>query len=76
MEPLTFLSLMAGISMANNLCDYVAFSRKHRETQEGIVVLQREVTSLNRTLDRMAIELKENNKIIKNLENTTKETKT
>ena len=75
MEPLTFLTIMAGVSWVSNVYDYIAFSGKHRETQEEIKNLRGEVSSINRNLVYMTNEIRENNKIIKNLENTIKETK-
>lgn len=75
MEPLTILLIMAGASWGNNIYDYVVFSRKHRETQEEIKKLRGEISSINRNLVYMTNEIRENIKIIKNLENTIKETK-
>ena len=75
MDPLSFLSIMAGVTWVNNVYDYVVFTRKHHETQEKIKYLQNEISSLNRSLDYMRNEIRENNKSIKNLENTINETK-
>ena len=75
MDPLSFLTIMAGVTWVNNVYDYVVFTRKHRETQEEIKNLRGEVSSINRNLVYMTNEIRENNKIIKNLENTIKETK-
>lgn len=75
MEPLTLLTIMAGVSWCSNIYDYVAFSRKHRETQEQIAYLKGEISSLNRSIGYMTHEISKNNKIIKNLENIINETK-
>lgn len=75
MDPLSFLSIMAGVTWVNNVYDYVVFSCKHHETQQEIKYLKGEVSSLNRTLGYMTNEIRENNKMIKNLENIIKETK-
>jgi hypothetical protein len=69
MEPLTILTIMAGVSWVSNLYDYIAFSSKHRETQEQVKYLKGEISSLNRTLGYMTNEIRENNKIIKELKN-------
>lgn len=67
MEPLTLLIIMAGVSWGSNMYDYVAFSRKHRETQEQIAHLKAEISSLNTAIGYMTHEMCENNKIIKKL---------
>lgn len=69
MEPLTILTIMAGLSCANNIYDYIAFTNKHRETQLEIKYLKEEILSLNIGICHMTNEIRENNKIIKILEN-------
>ena len=69
MEPLTILTIMAGVSCVNNIYDYITFSNKHRETQLEIKYLKEEILSLNIGICHMTNEIRENNKIIKILEN-------
>ena len=75
MDPLSFLSIMASVSFFNNIYDYITFTRKHLDTQEQIKYLKGEISSLNRSLGYMTNEIRENNKIVKNLENIINETK-
>jgi hypothetical protein len=70
MEPLTIVAIMFGLSCANNIYDYIAFTNKHRETQLEIKYLKEEILSLNNCICNMRNEIRKNNKIIKNLENT------
>lgn len=68
MDPLSFLTIMAGVSWANNVYDYIVFTIRHRETQHEIKYLKEEISSLNRSLGYITNEIRENNKIIKNLQ--------
>ena len=75
MDPLSVLTIMAGVAWINNIYDYVVFSHKHRETQDEIKHLQGEISSLNSNLGYMAIEVRENNKLIKELKTKIEEFK-
>ena len=60
MVPLSYLTIIAGVSLFSNVCDYVSFSRKHRETQELIKCLKNEIYSLNKNINYMRKEIKNN----------------
>jgi len=75
METLSFLTIMAISSWVNNIYDYIVFSRKHHETQEKITYLKTEISSLNSSLGYMTNEIRENNKIIKELKSKIEEAK-
>ena len=75
MGALLILTVMAGVSFFNNIYDYISFTRKHHETQDEIKHLQAEVLSLNRSLGYMTNEIRENNKIIKELKSKIEEAK-
>lgn len=69
MEPMTFLTIMAGIAWINNVYDYVSFSYKHHKTQEELKNVKGELSSLKTSIDYMRQEIRENNKNIKELNN-------
>lgn len=69
---MTFLTSMAGIVWVNDIYDFIVFSRKHNETQSEIKNLKAEISLLNRTLYYMTREIRENNKLIKNVNDNVK----
>lgn len=74
MEPILtvmvgILIIIVGVSCVISIYDYIRFNNKYCETQLEINYLKKQILSLNIRICNMTIEIRENNKIIKNFEN-------
>lgn len=73
MEPILtvmvgILIIMVGVSCVISIYHYISFNNKYCETQLEINYLKKQILSLNIRICNMTIEIRENNKIIKNFE--------